>query len=264
MSLYEFHAWLRWTHIAAGAIGLAAFWIPVVARKGGGAHRSAGQVFRWSALIVGVTGVVSSSWAMAAPVSFAELPAGLTAGELASRAATTRAFGVFLFMLSLLILSTITVAMKALELKRNPRALSAPLLVGIDGALGLASTGVLAYGLATQNVLFAVFALVGLATSGGHFQLRRNPLPTRMAWWYHHMGAMLGSGIAYHTAFLAFGARRFVSADWGSGWTLLAWMLPGLIGFPAIVMWTRYYRVKFRETGDGRTTRAWGREVLGS
>ena len=29
-----------------------------------------------------------------------------------------------------------------------------------------------------------------------------------MAWWYEHMGSMLGGGIAFHTAFLVLGAGR--------------------------------------------------------
>ena len=42
----------RLVHIVAGSIGLAAFWIPIFATKGGRLHRRAGQVFRWSAIVV--------------------------------------------------------------------------------------------------------------------------------------------------------------------------------------------------------------------
>ena len=42
----------RWLHMMAGFIGLAAFWIPVFTRKGSPLHKTAGKVFRYSAMIV--------------------------------------------------------------------------------------------------------------------------------------------------------------------------------------------------------------------
>ena len=47
-------------HIAAGSIALASMWIPIVARKGGPAHRRAGWVFVVSMVVVAATAVVFS------------------------------------------------------------------------------------------------------------------------------------------------------------------------------------------------------------
>ena len=99
--------------------------------------------------------------------------------------------------------------------------------------------------------LFWIPVALGGAGVAGYFDDRRslaNPRPTPMAWWYTHMGGMIGSGIAFHTAFLVFGGQRL----WGGalmqgGWSFLPWILPSVLGFPALYFWTRYYKRKFGE-----------------
>ncbi len=36
-----------------------------------------------------------------------------------------------------------------------------------------------------------------------------------MAHWYEHMGAMIGGGIAFHTALAVFGIQRFIQYSFG-------------------------------------------------
>ena len=43
---------LRLTHVTAGFIGLAAFWVPIFTRKGAKYHRLFGKVFKYCAYIV--------------------------------------------------------------------------------------------------------------------------------------------------------------------------------------------------------------------
>jgi hypothetical protein len=68
-----------------------------------------------------------------------------------------------------------------------------------------------------------------------------------MAWWYEHMGAMLGGGIAFHTAFLVLGLQRLLALPLMGTAMVVPWLLPTVIGLPTIAIWTRYYRRKFRE-----------------
>ena len=66
--------------------------------------------------------------------------------------------------------------------------------------------------------------------------------------WYKHMEEMVGSGIAFHTAFLVFGARRlFGSALIQGTWSFLPWILPIALGLPALHFWTHFYKRKFGE-----------------
>lgn len=60
-------------------------------------------------------------------------------------------------------------------------------------------------------------------------------------WWYHHMTGMLASYIAAMTAFLVNNARHMGFG--GPVW--IWWLLPTIVGIPAIATWTRYYRAKF-------------------
>jgi hypothetical protein len=59
------------------------------------------------------------------------------------------------------------------------------------------------------------------------------------------MNAMIGTGIAFHTAFAVFGSGRLF--DLGlEGWVaVIPWILPALIGIPAVAIWTRHYQRKF-------------------
>ena len=59
------------------------------------------------------------------------------------------------------------------------------------------------------------------------------------------MGSMLGCGIAFHTAFIVFGAQRLWAYELAGPLAVVPWLLPTVIGIPAIVIRTGYYRRKF-------------------
>ena len=59
---------------------------------------------------------------------------------------------------------------------------------------------------------------------------------------------MIGTGIAGYTAFLVFGGSRLFPSVARSQLYTLFWVLPTLIGVPAIFMTVAYYRRKFNET----------------
>ena len=99
--------------------------------------------------------------------------------------------------------------------------------------------------------LFLIPMALGAFGIAGYFDDRRflaNPRPTPMAWWYKHMEAMGGAGIAFHTAFLIFGGQRlFDGALMQGAWSFLPWILPAAIGIPALHLWTRHYKRRFGE-----------------
>ena len=47
-------------HVATGFVGLAAFWVPIFARKGGRLHVRAGRVYAYCAYVVTVSAVTVS------------------------------------------------------------------------------------------------------------------------------------------------------------------------------------------------------------
>ena len=52
---------LIWVHVATGFVGLAAFWVPVFARKGSRAHVRAGRVYTYCAYVVTLSAVTASA-----------------------------------------------------------------------------------------------------------------------------------------------------------------------------------------------------------
>ena len=62
------------------------------------------------------------------------------------------------------------------------------------------------------------------------------------------MEGMVGSGIAFHTAFLVFGWQGLFGGGLIQGtWWFLPWILPAVIGISALRVWTRFYKRKFGE-----------------
>jgi hypothetical protein len=243
-----FHQLLRIVHVLAGFVGLVAFWIPVVAKKGGRLHIAAGRVFTWALYVVGTSALVSSSWALLAPDSFV----GLRQGSPGRAGMTTdvTGFGAFLGMIALLVLSSARFGIRATELKRYPRALDRFDLRALHAATAIAGAGNVILAALTGQVLLAIFGVLGVQAGWDYLRVARNPLPTRMAWWYQHMSSMLGGGIAFHTAFLVFGARHWLQTGPHSWLALVPWLLPSLIGIPAIRLWTRAYRRRFGEMDE--------------
>jgi hypothetical protein len=59
------------------------------------------------------------------------------------------------------------------------------------------------------------------------------------------MAQMIGACIAATTAFLVNNASRVGLPNT----SLIIWFAPALIGVPATIVWTRYYRRRFEKTG---------------
>ena len=56
---------------------------------------------------------------------------------------------------------------------------------------------------------------------------------------------MLGAGIAFHTAFIVFGAQRLWPYEMAEPLAIVSWLLATIVGTPAIVVWTRHFQRKF-------------------
>ena len=244
------HDLMRVLHISTGFVGLAAFWIPAVARKGGRLHVAAGRVFGACAYVVALTALGSTSWALLHPASWAGEPISL--GEIPPDQIM---FVAILGFLGLLLLGGVETGVRAMRTRRRPDRFATWRLRLLSLAQGAAGLALCVFGLyhvaRSGGGLFWIPVALGGAGFAGYFEDRRflaNPRPTPMAWWYTHMGGMIGSGIAFHTAFLVFGGQRL----WGGAlmqgaWSFLLWILPSALGLPALHLWTRYYKRRFGE-----------------
>ena len=237
------HAGVRFVHIALGFLGLAAFWFPIFTRKGGRFHVTAGRVFVWCAYAVTVSAVFSTVYfltqILAAGISPADDP--------------NVGFLVFLAYLALVTFAGVRHGVVVARTKKDRAAAGTAFHRALAWASIAGSVVVVVFAVAYWGPVSPVLlALSPIGIVGGRGMLRyvsTRPMIAR-AWFYEHMGAMIGSGIAFHTAFAVFGSRSLFDVHLVGIWGLLPWILPAAIGIPATMLWDRSYRTKFGDPRD--------------
>ncbi|MBY6205695.1 hypothetical protein [Halomonas denitrificans] len=229
----------RLIHMTFGFIGLAAFWVPVFVRKGGPLHRSAGKIFCWCAIVVltgaGIAVVGNFLDAMARGVPFSESREGW-------------AFLIFLGYLALVTGVSLSHGIAVLKHKRDATGMDSPYRRFIGWAAILSSVVVIGWALywrpANMIVLLAL-SPIGFATGMQVLQVISGKRNEPGLWKLEHLNAMLGCGIAFHTAFAVFGINRVTDYSLPGLWQVVPWVLPAAIGIPATSIWMRRERAKF-------------------
>jgi hypothetical protein len=216
----------RILHIAAGAVALATFWLPLVSKKGGVTHRRAGWLYVGASAVIAVTGVVSVVSCVA---------------WLTDARPDNDAFAVFLLYVAVLAASSADNGIRALRAKsratprRALRDLALPsLLVAGGGALAV-------FGATRSAVLFVVFAILGAILGVTQLRFALRAPKTNKEWFFQHMSGMGASCITTITAFLVVNASRF---GLGAG-NLFVWVAPGVVLGTGLTLWQRFYRRRF-------------------
>ncbi|NND44553.1 MAG: hypothetical protein HKN58_04465 [Xanthomonadales bacterium] len=241
---------IRWVHVLAGFIGLAAFWVPIFAHKGGVNHRFYGKIFKYCAYIVLFGAMLSVSLHLGGA-----LADGVTPRERPSQ------FGFLLFLGYLAIVTYVGLrhGMQVLASKRDITTLDTPANRGAAWLSVAASVFMIAYALyyrPPNMIILLALSPVGFSIGFGILKAIRGRRPEKKVWFYEHMGAMLGTGIAFHTAFAVFGSSRIFNLGL-EGWiAVLPWITPALIGIPATIIWTNYYKKKFNDVANKGVTPA--------
>src|SRR5262245_60101406 len=213
---------LRWIHISAGTIALVLAPLAMLTVKGGRAHRLWGKIYFWAMAVVAVTAVVLALWrpqiflALLAVFSFYMAFSGYRA---LSRKRPSEGAGAFDWTAALVTL-----------------VVSAALV-----ALGLVRPGPSWQQLGIVPVVFGALGMILAGLDIGKFI---RPPADRNAWWFAHMGGMLGSYIATVSAFSVVNFAFLPTA--------VRWLWPTLIGTPLIAVWITYYRRRFRRTPAAR------------
>jgi hypothetical protein len=219
-------------HIAGGAVALLSMALPLVSRKGGTTHRRAGWTFVTGMTVVSITALA------------------LSAGRfLADPSADSRVGAAFLFYVALLTGAGVSAGIRVLRAKRRTAPHRHPWDVGVATALTSGAILLAAYGIAIGQALLISFAIIGLINGGGQLAYWLRPPTQPMHWWFEHMNQMLGACIAAVTAFVVNNAERLGLPDT----SLLVWLGPALVGVPASIIWTRYYRRRFAPAIKGQT-----------
>lgn len=230
---------LRWTHILIGFIGLAAFWVPVVTRKGGRWHKQIGMVFAFCGYVVAGTAIATCTLRLVTALLEGARPAD-----------NPPAFGFLLFLgyLGWVTLALVHHAVQVVRTRKNPDAIRTPFHQVLSVVPAISSVVVIVYALmywSPVSIVLLVLSPLGFIILR---DLRAYMYATereKMGWFYAHMGAMLGAGVAFHTAFLVFGSSRFLDLSILGSYNWVPWVLPGIIGTIGGSLWERSYRRKF-------------------
>jgi hypothetical protein len=214
--------WMKALLIVHIACGFGSFLLAPVAlatAKGGPAHKRWGMVYLWT---MGGVAITALPMALYRPVLFLAMVA------------------VFSFYAALS-------GYRVLKLKALVRGESASPIDWIAGVLTFASSFLLAFLGAFHNAVVQhmgpvaiVFGLLGMRLAYVQMKSFIVKPKEKMFWWYTHLGNFIGSYIAAWTAFSVVTLPRvFPHAG------LALWLWPTVIGVPAIVITTGYYKRKF-------------------
>jgi hypothetical protein len=220
---------IRVVHIAVSAVALAVVLVPLIARKGGAAHRRFGTVFAIAMAISNVTAV---------PLVIARIAINLH-------------FGLFLAQISLLSAGSLVFGLRALQTKTRVPGLRW-LAERIAAAAWLViSIGFLAFAVWSRDAVFGIFSVLGVLQARQWGRYFANPHREPFGWFIRHMSGMCVLGIVALTAFTVTNARLLgVPAEWR--W--LAWIAPGVLGGIGLSFWQRKYRQRFTHRAAVSTT----------
>jgi hypothetical protein len=232
---------LRTLHIVFGFVGLAAYWVPILSRKGGPSHVRYGTIFSRCAWVVlasaGLTVLYKLTALAQAGVTFADRPASY-------------AFLVVLGYLSFVTWVILRHALGVLRHKADPAALATPANRLLARAAIAASVALIVFALwlrPPNMIVLLALSPVGIGSGSGILRYLGQEQTSPRQWLYEHLGGMIGAGIAFHTAFAVFGFARLFDYRPEGLLGVLPWILPAAIGIPASVIWTRYYQRRFGE-----------------
>lgn len=235
--------WVRAAHIAIGSAGLLFFLIPLATVKGGRVHVLAGRVFTWLCYAVLASAALSVTLHM---LQFWRDGIG------PRQAPAVFSLYVFLGYLTVITLAIVAHGRGAVAARHDTRALRTPWRIALAVTALAGSIGLIAYAFHFRPPTFWVLLAIstfGFFASYDSLAYMAKARATTREWVYQHLNGMIGTGIAFYTAFGAFGARvLFDFNTLGASWlNIIPWLLPAAIGVPATLCWKRLVMRRFPE-----------------
>lgn len=228
-SVQIFHSLVS-LHIVTGALGLIIFWVPIFARKGGGAHKVWGSRFVWLMLITGTVAVGISTTTVVAPV--ATHPHLMNHPDFGSVESIRGIFGWMMLYLAILTVNLAWYGRLCIVHKRKHALHRSWDNLALQVILTIASANCLWQGYLISQPLMMGISMVGFATVATNLHFLYRPKPGPLDWQLEHIKALVGAGISVYTAFFAFGAVRYVPA---LALTPILWSVPLITGLILII-----------------------------
>jgi uncharacterized membrane protein len=203
-------------HIVTGYIALVVAPGAMLTQKGGLWHRRWGKIYFWAMAGVALTAVLLSLYRP----------------------------NLFLLLLAVFSFYQAFSGYRVLSRKlAHPGSRATPLDWAAAALTAACSTALLIYGRvrwgsgSTFFIIPVIFGALGIALAGQDMYSFLRSSTTKNAWWFAHMGRMLG---AYIATVSAFSVVNFAFLP-----PLIRWLWPTAIGVPGIFIWISYYRRKF-------------------
>lgn len=214
-------------HVAVGALGLIAFWVPVVSRKGGSAHRRWGRIAGRALMAAGGLAIAMALLSLYGAEQ--RLP------MITDRALFRGLFGWMMLYLGLLTIGFADYGMAVARYRQQRGPLRTARHQGVFAAVIAAALNCLAHGLALGQPLMMLVAVIGLVAVATQLAYVWGAVPPRAAYVQQHFRSLLGMGISAYTAFVSVGLIRLLPDH---VFNPLIWAVPSMVGVGLIVLFT--------------------------
>ncbi|MEM1111277.1 MAG: hypothetical protein AAGI11_05155 [Pseudomonadota bacterium] len=240
MSSHTLFELLVATHIVTGSVGLLSFWVPIFARKGGSSHARFGKIFTLSMLITGSVATCIALTTLSDPVGthphLQDHP-DFSDPELIS--------GIFGWMMLYLAILTVNLAWQGwlcISNRQDHLRNRAWHNLLSQVVLTMAATACVIDGWRIGQSMMIGISSVGYATVATNLWFIYTPDPSPVDRIREHIKALVGAGISVYTAFLAFGAVRWIPE---LALAPALWAVPLVVGLTLIIYHRRAVSRRF-------------------
>lgn len=227
-------------HVAAGAVGLTAFWGPILTKKGSASHRKWGRAACYGFLGGGVLAIAMALLSLYGPE--ARHP------EITDRTLFDGLFGWMMLYLGVLTIGFVDYGLAVVRHSRDRRALRSLRHQGMIAAVVISGAWCGYFGYKVGHPLMMLVAFIGIAAMiiQQRYIWRRDdpprgtPAPKQRSgrapeYVGEHFRALIGMGISAYTAFLSVGLIRMVPEH---VFNPAIWAGPSMIGVSLIIAFT--------------------------
>ena len=224
-------------HVATGAVGLTAFWGPIVTRKGAAKHRKWGRATCYGFLGAGALAIAMALLSLYGPEH--------RHPEVTDRALYEGLFGWMMLYLGVLTIGFVDYGLAVVRHRSDRRALRSARYQAMIAAVVISGAWCGIYGFRVGHPLMMLVAFIGIvAMLIQQRYIWRKVDPPRTTYIGEHFRALIGMGISAYTAFLSVGLIRLIPEH---VFNPLIWAGPSVIGVSLIL----YFTIKGKRTTTG-------------
>ena len=215
-------------HVVTGAVGLTAFWGPIVTRKGAANHRKWGRAACYGFLGAGALAIAMALLSLYGPEH--------RHPEVTDRALYAGLFGWMMLYLGVLTIGFVDDGLAVVKHSRNRQALRRARYQSVIAAVVVSGAWCGVYGVTVGHPLMVLVAFIGIAAMIiQQVYIWRTINPPRGTHVGEHFRALIGMGISAYTAFLSVGLIRYVPEH---VFNPAVWAGPSVIGVSLILYFT--------------------------